>query len=108
MIRNLISNSIKFTGNGGEITIWAYLKNDKIDIYITDTGVGMSKEGIEQLFQVDNSISTKGTNQESGTGLGLIICKEFIEKNFGSIAVESELNVGTTFIITLPIQKTKK
>lgn len=107
VIRNIISNAIKFTGTGGEITIWAYVRNEKIDIYITDTGVGMSKEGVDQLFQVDNSISTKGTNQESGTGLGLIICKEFIEKNSGSIAVESEINVGSTFIITLPNQKQK-
>lgn len=107
VVRNLLSNAIKFTGNNGEITIWANTTGEKINLYFTDTGVGISKAGIEKLFQVDGSTSTKGTNQESGTGLGLIICKEFVEKNKGSIAVESELNVGTTFIITLPIQSPK-
>lgn len=104
VIRNLISNAIKFTGNGGEISLWAYSQNEHISIYITDTGVGMSSEEVKKLFHVDK-ISTKGTNQESGTGLGLIICKEFVEKNGGSIEVESEINVGTTFIIKLPTQK---
>ena len=107
VIRNLLSNAVKFTPNNGDITIWANSKNNSIEVYITDTGVGMSHENIAKLFQVDKNISTKGTNQESGTGLGLIICKEFIEKNHGSIAVESELNVGTSFIITLPNQPLK-
>lgn len=107
VIRNLLSNAIKFTNNGGEITIWAYSGNENIEIHITDNGVGISKEVVEQLFLLDNNISTKGTNQESGTGLGLIICKEFILKNNGKISVESEPNVGTTFIITLPNQPTK-
>lgn len=104
VIRNLISNAIKFTGNGGEISLWAYSQYNYISIYITDTGVGMNGDEVNKLFQVDK-ISTKGTNQESGTGLGLIICKEFVEKNGGSIEVESEINVGTTFIIKLPTQK---
>ncbi|MDD1437652.1 tetratricopeptide repeat protein [Dolichospermum sp. ST_sed10] len=107
VIRNLISNAIKFTSNDGEINIWAYNRNDTIDIYISDTGVGICEKDLKHLFKIDKNISTKGTNQESGTGLGLIICKEFIEKNNGSISCESELNVGTTFIITLPNQNTK-
>ncbi|MBI5539006.1 MAG: tetratricopeptide repeat protein [Bacteroidia bacterium] len=102
VIRNLLSNAVKFTTKNGEVTIWANSKNEAIEIYVTDTGVGISRENQTKLFQVDKNISTKGTNQESGTGLGLIICKEFIEKNKGSIRVESELNVGTSFIITLP------
>ncbi len=106
VFRNLISNAIKFTGNGGEISLWTNVRNDFIDIYITDSGVGINKNELKKLFQVDK-ISTKGTNQEAGTGLGLLICKEFIEKNRGSIDVESELNVGTTFIITLPTQPLK-
>lgn len=104
VMRNLLSNAIKYTGNGGEITIWTYNRTEATDIYITDTGVGMNKEILDKLFQVENKISTKGTNQESGTGLGLIICKEFIDKNGGRIVVESEPNVGSTFIITLPNQ----
>lgn len=107
VIRNLISNSIKFTNNNGEVTIWAYNRNEVIEIFISDTGVGIDKENLDKLFSIDKKISTKGTNHESGTGLGLIICKEFIEKNEGSIDVESEPNVGTTFIITLPNQNTK-
>jgi len=102
VIRNLLSNAVKFTTKNGEVTIWANNKNEVIEIYVNDTGVGISRENQTKLFQVDKNISTKGTNQESGTGLGLIICKEFIEKNKGSIRVESELNVGTSFIITLP------
>lgn len=107
VIRNLISNAIKFTSNNGEVNIWAYNRNNAIEIFISDTGVGIGKEVLNQLFLIDKNISTKGTNQESGTGLGLIICKEFVEKNKGTISVESELNVGTTFIITLPNQNTK-
>jgi len=106
-IRNLLSNAIKFTSDNGEVTIWAYNRSEVINIYITDTGVGISKENLGKLFLVDKNISTKGTNQESGTGLGLILCKEFIEKNKGSIDVESELNIGTTIIITLPNQPSK-
>ncbi|NVO09878.1 MAG: tetratricopeptide repeat protein [Bacteroidales bacterium] len=102
VIRNLLSNAVKFTTKNGEVTIWANSKNEVIEIYINDTGVGISRENLAKIFQIDKNISTKGTNQESGTGLGLIICKEFIEKNKGSIRVESEQNIGTSFIITLP------
>ncbi len=104
VIRNLLSNAIKFTTNNGEVTIWANGNNGNIEVYITDTGVGISSDKLLQLFQIDKSTSTRGTNQESGTGLGLIICKEFVEKNKGSIRAESELKVGTTFTITLPNQ----
>ena len=107
VIRNLISNAVKFTREGGEISLWANTQNGFISIYITDTGVGMNNDDLKKLFHIDK-ISTKGTNQEAGTGLGLIICKEFIEKNKGSIEVESEPNVGTTFIIKLPTQPSKK
>jgi len=107
VIRNIISNSIKFTPNNGEITIWANKQDGYTKIYITDSGVGISKEKLSQLFKIETNTSTRGTNQETGTGLGLIICKEFVEKNNGTITVESELNVGTTFIIKLPNQNTK-
>jgi signal transduction histidine kinase/tetratricopeptide (TPR) repeat protein len=104
VIRNLLSNAIKFTPNKGEVTIWSNSKNDFTEIFITDTGVGINSATLDKLFLIDKNTSTKGTNQETGTGLGLIICKEFIEKNQGSIRVESELKVGTTFIISLPKQ----
>jgi len=72
-----------------------------IEIVISDTGVGIEQENLFKLFRVDG-LTTKGTNQESGTGLGLILCKEFIEKNNGTITVESTLGIGTTFRIEIP------
>ena len=100
VIRNLLSNAVKFIQKG-EISVSAVKENNYIKVFIKDTGIGMSIEQLESLFTIEGAESTKGTMGESGTGLGLIICKEFIEKNNGSISVESELNKGTTFIITL-------
>jgi len=74
-------------------------------IAITDTGVGISKEVLSNLFEISKDNSTKGTEQEEGTGLGLILCKEFIEKHGGKIWVESEVGKGSTFKFTLPIKK---
>jgi signal transduction histidine kinase len=76
-----------------------------IEITVRDTGVGISDEVKEKLFVRDSHISTRGTNNESGTGLGLLLCKEMIEKNGGEIRVESELGKGTSFIFTLPTQR---
>ncbi len=104
VIRNLISNSIKFTEDKGSISLSARDLGSKIEVTISDTGVGMSKETIAKLFKIDEYHSTPGTSQESGTGLGLIICKEFIERNGGIIWVESEVGKGSRFIFTL--QKT--
>lgn len=100
-IRNIISNAIKFTPTGGKIFIEAIAHRQFIEITITDTGVGIAPENLHKLFKIDG-LTTKGTNQESGTGLGLMLCKEFIEKNQGSISVESLSGIGTTFIIKLP------
>lgn len=101
-IRNIVNNSIKFTHKGGAITIDSHVNEDSISLHITDTGVGISPEVIDQLFQIGKDISTNGTNNEKGTGLGLILCKEFIERNGGSITVKSEVNKGSEFIIVLP------
>lgn len=101
-IRNIVNNAIKFTHKGGKITIDSYLYEDNLKLHITDTGVGMSSEVIDNLFKIDKNVSTKGTNNEEGTGLGLILCKEFIERNGGSITVKSEVNMGSEFIIILP------
>ncbi len=101
-IRNIVSNAIKFTHDGGHVTIDSHLDEDSISLHITDNGVGMSPKLIENLFQIDKEISTRGTNNEKGTGLGLILCKEFIERNGGSIIVKSEINKGSEFIISLP------
>jgi len=102
-IRNLVSNAIKFTSNGGSVTIDSDVIEDKINLHITDTGVGMSPGIIDTLFHVDKNTSKNGTNNEKGTGLGLVICKEFIEKNGGSISVKSEINKGSEFTISLPL-----
>lgn len=102
VIRNLVSNAIKFTNKGGVIHINAIERAKNIEIHISDNGVGMDEETMEKLFRIDQTISHTGTNNETGTGLGLILCKEFIDKHSGSIDVESRLNEGTTFKVILP------
>ncbi|MCX6154846.1 MAG: PAS domain-containing sensor histidine kinase [Candidatus Kapabacteria bacterium] len=107
VIRNLISNAIKFTPNGGMIELGLKNINDnKIMteecIYIRDNGLGMNKEMCNKLFRIDTNVTTPGTNAEKGTGLGLILCKEFIEKHGGKIWVESEEGKGSTFYFTIP------
>jgi signal transduction histidine kinase len=102
IIRNLISNAIKFTPENGLITLNAFNSNDTTIISVQDTGVGMSQETIDKLFRIDIPVSTLGTNYEVGTGLGLILCKEFVEKRQGKIWVESELGKGSIFYISLP------
>lgn len=103
VVRNIVSNSIKFTPNYGVIYITASVSQKMCLIAIRDTGVGMDKDTLNGLFKIDQNISRKGTNDERGTGLGLIICKEFIEKNNGSISVSSELEKGSEFIISIPL-----
>ena len=102
VIRNLTSNAIKFTTKGGTVKLAAEVDAGFISIRIADTGVGISPENLEKLFKLDESFSTKGTGQEAGTGLGLIICKEFVEKNQGTISVASSQGKGTIFTIKLP------
>jgi len=105
VVRNLISNSIKFTYNGGKITINIIDSGDFAEISVADTGVGIAQSEIEKLFRIDVTHSTLGTEEEKGTGLGLILCKEFVEKNNGQIWVESTQNKGSRFAFTL--QKTE-
>lgn len=100
-IRNLISNAIKFTPTGGSVSVSGHKISGNIEIKVSDTGVGIEPENLAKLFRVDG-LTTKGTNQESGTGLGLILCKEFVERNNGNISVESIIGLGTTFTITIP------
>jgi PAS domain S-box-containing protein len=102
ILRNLISNGIKFTREGGQITVSAEKENDFIKISAQDSGVGISDENISKLFRIDVNYTTQGTNKERGTGLGLVLCKELVEKNGGKIWVESEVGKGTRFILTLP------
>ncbi len=103
ILRNLISNSIKFTKNNGTISIFSkYIENNFVEILIEDSGIGMSKELMDDLFKLYKKTGRKGTNGEASTGLGLLICKEFVEKHSGTIWVESEVNKGSKFIFTLP------
>lgn len=101
-IGNLINNAIKFTPEGGLISIHTSERDDFIRLHIIDTGVGMSPEVLHNLFNIGENTSTQGTNNEKGTGLGLILCKEFVEKNGGNIEVSSVVGTGSEFIISLP------
>ncbi len=103
IIQNLVSNAIKFTNQGGNISVSSFTKNNNnISICIKDTGIGMNKKILENLFTLINNDNRKGTEGELSTGLGLLICKEFVEKNGGSIHAESQEGVGSQFIFTLP------
>ena len=101
-IRNLISNAIKFTDQKGKITIKLSKTKDNIIIKIIDSGVGIDKENIPNLFKIEKKLTTRGTNNEPGSGLGLILCKDFVELNNGTLTVESEINVGSIFTISFP------
>ncbi len=104
IIRNLLSNAIKFTNPFGKVTITANQVDKIIEFTVSDTGVGIKKENLSKLFKIDSAISTKGTANEEGTGLGLLLCKEMIEKHGGKIWVESEIGKGTAFSFTLPVK----
>jgi len=104
ILRNLLNNSLKFTPSEGQITFWTEPAGTKhIHIYVKDTGIGMSPEILNHLFDLKYIRSMRGTNKEVGSGIGLIICKEIIEKIKGKISVSSEEKVGTTFILKIPI-----
>ncbi|MBI1939366.1 MAG: PAS domain-containing sensor histidine kinase [Ignavibacteriales bacterium] len=102
VIQNLLSNAIKFTREGGSITFNSLLNNEHWKFSVTDNGVGISEEDLEKLFRVDSHHTTYGTNEEKGSGLGLVICKEMIERNKGKIWVKSKKGEGTSFHFTLP------
>ncbi len=102
VIRNLMSNALKFTNSGGKVSITSVEKDNLVEISVIDTGIGISEENRKKLFRIDIHYTTKGTSDENGTGLGLILCKEFVEKSGGKIWVESESGNGSNFKFTLP------
>ncbi|TAL79221.1 MAG: PAS domain S-box protein, partial [Bacteroidetes bacterium] len=107
VIRNLVSNAIKFTNPGGKVSVTAGYDNEKsAEILITDSGIGMTPELKDKLFQISEKTSRPGTEGEPSTGLGLLLVKEFIEKHGGKIWVESEAGKGSTFSFTIPAKKT--
>lgn len=102
VLRNLISNAIKYTNENGEVSIFASEKDNYVEIIVKDNGVGISPEIQKKLFKIDFLHSTPGTKNEIGTGLGLLLCKEFIELHGGSIGLESQIGKGSRFSFTLP------
>jgi PAS domain S-box-containing protein len=103
VLRNLISNAIKFTNPGGEIVISTKQNEKELTVIIRDNGVGIKKKALEKLFLIESGISTPGTQEEQGTGLGLILCNDFVQKHGGKIWVESEVGKGSIFKFTLPV-----
>jgi signal transduction histidine kinase len=105
VLRNLVSNAVKFSNPDGQILISVNQKSDDFEVNIIDEGVGMNRESLSKLFRIDTYYSTSGTMGETGTGLGLIICKEFVEKNNGRIKATSSIGAGTTMTFTLTPSK---
>lgn len=102
-LRNLAANAIKYTNETGQIELNARLFDENtIEITVTDNGIGIGADLINNLFKIEKKISTPGTKNEQGTGLGLILCKEFVEKNGGTLKVESTLKKGSKFKFTVP------
>lgn len=108
VIRNLISNALKFTLVGGKITIGGKknIETNTVSVWVSDSGLGIDPEKLPSIFEAGKNKSVMGTDGETGTGLGLVICKDFVEKNNGSISVQSKKGKGTEFTITLPVFKT--
>jgi len=105
VIRNLLSNAIKFSYPKSEINFFAKIDNKMLQLSVQDYGVGIDQAQQDKLFKIESNTSTLGTNNETGTGLGLILCKEFVETNGGSIWIESEKSKGASFIFTIPLHK---
>ncbi len=104
ILRNLISNAVKFTNPGGKVVISAKQEQNDLIVSVCDNGIGIKKDTLGKLFHIEESVSTIGTLNEKGTGLGLILCKEFIEKHNGMIWVESEVGKGSVFTFALPLK----
>ena len=104
ILLNLVGNGLKFTEEGGSVTVRADEGNNQLTISVQDTGVGMSEEDIGRLFRIDESISRTGTAGERGSGLGLILCQEMVEQHGGTISVESVVGEGSTFHVVLPVE----
>jgi len=102
VLRNLINNAIKFTPEGGQIEVCAKESDGQTVISVSDTGIGISEEETQNLFRIDSKVKRKGTNNEDGTGLGLILCHEFVDKHNGKIWAESTPGKGSEFIFSLP------
>lgn len=105
VLRNLVANAIKFTQENGTVSISAKRHNNSCEISVNDTGIGIPAENMRKIFSIDSKHKTPGTHGEKGTGLGLVLCREFVEKQHGKIWVESEMGKGSRFSFTLPLKK---
>ena len=108
VLRNLLSNALKFTPENGSVEMSAVEMNTEVKISIKDSGVGISEPNLKRIFDQDQPLKSTGTNKESGSGLGLILCKDFVEKSGGRIWVESEEGKGSTFIFTIPLNRIRE
>jgi len=106
ILRNLISNAIKFTADKGSIKLSTTIENNELIVSVTDSGKGMTEEEIDKLFYLNTHFSHSGTSGEKGTGIGLLLCKELVELNGGKLKVKSKLGKGSTFYFNLPLAKT--
>jgi two-component system sensor histidine kinase/response regulator len=105
VVRNLVSNAIKFTTKGGEVKICSEISDNKLIISVKDRGTGIPKNVQEHLFKISETVSLPGTNNEKGTGLGLLLCYDFAKANGGEIWFTSEEGAGSTFSFSVPIKK---
>ena len=108
ILRNLVSNAIKFTPENGVISVTVSDLEDFVEFSVRDSGVGIESDNLAKLFRIDSTHTTLGTKNEKGTGLGLILCKELVERNGGTMTVNSKLGVGTKFSFTVPTKKPKE
>jgi signal transduction histidine kinase len=108
VVRNLIINAIKFSPKNKSIFLLSQIIGDKLEVTVHDEGIGIGSKQLSELFNIEFTTSTLGTDNEAGSGLGLILCKELIEKQGGTISVQSELGVGSSFSITIPLAKQNK
>ncbi|MRT94091.1 ABC transporter substrate binding protein [Ancylomarina sp. 16SWW S1-10-2] len=104
VVSNLVNNAIKFTRKNGLVDVSAEIENNRIEILVRDNGIGIEREDVQHLFDINKKTQHEGTSKESGSGLGLVIAKDLVEKNKGSIRVESDINVGTRVYFDLPIE----
>ena len=102
IVHNLLSNAIKFTKRGGSVGISSSMSADAVNVSVTDSGIGISPEALEDILGKGLVKSTSGTENEAGTGLGIMMCKEFIARNGGELSAESELGKGSSFTFSLP------
>ena len=102
VIRNLLSNAVKFTPTGGKVNLSCKENGENLIITVSDTGVGISKEDIDKIFRYDVQFTKPGTSEEKGTGLGLLLCKEFIDLNKGKLEIDSKIGEGSEFKVIIP------